>query len=354
MKKNLQIKKSRKILIISTLYLLVAVSTLFAQGTKETVTINNTLEENSPSHSRIDLNSLEHLTTSKSAPIVYMTEEITSQGLMNLYKTLDVSPEGNVAIKLHSGEGDGSYNLRPEFIKSLVDEVNATIVECNTAYGGARATTALHMQVAKDHGYLDIAPFDIMDADGGMEIPVIGGTRLKTNEVGAHFNNYDFFIILSHFKGHMMGGFGGALKNMSIGIASSEGKSLIHTGGESRTGIGFRTPVDTFTEAMAEAAKSVSDYLDNGKNIIYINVMNNLSVDCDCVANPAKPDMHDIGIFASTDPVALDQACVDLIYASPDGQSVINRIESRNGTHVLEHADEIGFGSREYRLVSID
>ncbi len=297
---------------------------------------------------------LEYLTDSEEASVVYMTTDISSEGLMSVYKALGRTPIGNVAVKLHTGEGEDSNHLRPDFIRELVQTVNGTIVECNTAYGGNRASTALHRQIAKDRGYTDIADVDIMDAEGGMEIPVNGGTHLETNQVGSHFANYDFFVILSHFKGHAMGGFGGALKNTAIGIASSEGKSLIHTGGAERIGIGWNTPVDVFTESMAEAAKSVSDYLDNGNNILYINVVNNISVDCDCVPNPAEPDMHDIGILASLDPVALDQAGIDLIYAAPDGQSVIQRIESRNGTHILEHAEKIGLGSRSYRLISID
>ena len=297
---------------------------------------------------------LKHQTDSVSAPAVYLTTDISPDGLMAIYRALGKTASGKVAIKLHTGEGDNSNNLEPDFIKELVNTVDGTIVECNTAYGGSRANTALHMQVARDRGYTAIAEVDIMDAQGGIEIPVIGGTRLQTNQVGANFVNYDFFIILSHFKGHAMGGFGGALKNTSIGIASSEGKSLIHTAGKQTTGFGWGWPVDEFTESMAEAAKSVSDYLDNGNNIIYINVANRLSVDCDCVANPAEPDMHDFGILASLDPVALDQACVDLVYAAPDGESVVKRIESRKGTHILEHADAIGLGSREYRIVSID
>ena len=304
--------------------------------------------------SRLPAGMLEHQTDSEEAPAVYMTTDISSEGLMSVYRALDQKPEGNTAVKLHTGEGAESNYLRPEFIKALIDEVDGTIVECNTAYGGSRASTAMHMQIARERGYTAIADVDIMDADGGIEIPVTGGTRLKTNQVGAHFTDYDFFIILSHFKGHAMGGFGGALKNTSIGIASSEGKSLIHTAGKERRGIGWSTPVDEFTESMAEAAKSVSDYLGNGEKILYINVVNRISVDCDCVPNPREPDMHDIGILGSLDPVALDQACVDLIYAAPDGASVVKRIESRNGTHILEHADKIGFGSRQYRIVSID
>ncbi len=297
---------------------------------------------------------LAYLTEDETAPIVYMTTDISSEGLVAIYQALGVTPAGSVAIKLHTGEGEDSNHLRPDFIKELVDLLNGTIVECNTAYGGNRASTAMHLQLAEDRGYTAIAPVDIMDADGSLEIPVTGGTHLESNLVGAHLANYDFLVVLSHFKGHMMGGFGGAMKNTSIGIASSEGKSLIHTGGTARTGIGFNTPVDIFTESMAEAVQSVIAYMDNGDSIIYINVMNNISVDCDCVANPAKPDMHDVAIFASLDPVALDQVCVDFVYAAPDGGSVIQRIESRNGTHILEHAEAIGVGSRTYRLVSID
>lgn len=235
----------------------------------------------------INLSDLGHQTGTADVPTVYFTNEITPESLMAIYEALGRTPTGNVAVKLHTGEGENSYNLEPDFIKELVQTVNGTIVECNTAYGGNRANTALHMQVAEDRGYTAIADVDIMDADGGTEIPVIGGTRLETNQVGSHFTNYDFFIVLSHFKGHAQGGFGGALKNMSIGIASSEGKSLIHSGGTETTGFGWNTPAEVFTESMAEAAKSVYDYLGEGENLIYINVMNNVSVDCDCNANPS-------------------------------------------------------------------
>ena len=226
-------------------------------------------------------------------------------------------------------------------------------MECNTAYSGSRAETAMHRQVAKDHGFTAIAEVDIMDASGEMTLPVNGGKNLKENYVGKNFANYDFCIVLSHFKGHAMGGFGGAIKNASIGIASSGGKAWIHSAGASKTNP-WGGAQDPFLESMAEATKSVSDYLDNGKRILYINVMNHLSVDCDCDGNPAEPDMHDIGILSSLDPVALDQACVDLIYAAPDGKSLIERIESRNGTHTLAHAEAIGLGSRRYDLVSLD
>ena len=260
---------------------------------------------------------------------------------------------------MSTGESENSNYLRPALIKNLVkDELNATIVECNTAYGGSRSNNINHMKIARDHGFLDVANgFDLQDADGYMTIPVKGGVRLKENYVGAHFKDYDTYLILSHFKGHAMGGFGGAIKNLSIGFASGmscqkSGKLNIHSAGRSVTNW-THCPQDEFLESMAEAAKSVCDYMQNGKGIVCVNVMNRLSVDCDCDSNPAEPDMHDIGILASLDPVALDQACVDLVYKAADGGSVVERIESKNGLHTLEHAEKIGFGSRAYRLVEI-
>lgn len=289
------------------------------------------------------------------APVVYFTKNISPEGLAAVYQKLGWTPSGNTAVKLSTGEPPASNYLRPELIKDLVQSVKGTIVECNTAYGGSRAQTAMHMQVAKDHGYTDIANVDIQDADGSMSIPVNGGSVLRENFVGAHFKNYDSYLVLSHFKGHAMAGYGGAIKNISIGLGSSEGKCWIHSGGTSRTNA-WGGQQDKFLEAMAEAGKSVSDYLGNGERIVYINVMNRLSVDCDCNGNPAEPDMHDIGILASLDPVALDQACIDLIYAQKDGDgaSLVRRIESRNGLHTLEHAEKIGLGSCEYTLVDID
>ena len=255
-----------------------------------------------------------------------MTTEISADSLINVYNALGASPSGKIAIKLSTGEPGSNY-LRTDLIGDLVKSFNdPTIVECNTAYGGSRSNTAMHYQVAKDHGFTDIA------------------------DVGGNFANYDYFIVLSHFKGHAMAGFGGAIKNISIGIASSEGKTHIHSGGTG--GSMWGGDQDAFLESMAEAGKSVVDYLHG--NILYINVMNRLSVDCDCDGSPSEPDMHDIGILASFDPVALDQACVDLVYNAADGQSIINRIESRNGIHTLEQAEKIGLGSREYELVSID
>ena len=283
-------------------------------------------------------------------PTVYMTTDITPEGLIAVYEALGASPTGNIAVKLSTGEPGSNY-LRPELIGDLVQSFeNPTIVECNTAYGGQRASTAMHYQVAEDHGYTALCDVDIMDENGSMTLPVTGGSNLTENYVGADFANYDYYIVLSHFKGHSMAGYGGAIKNISIGIASSEGKAHIHSGGTG--GSMWGGDQDAFLESMAEAGKSVVDYLDG--NILYINVMNRLSVDCDCDGNPAEPDMHDIGILASLDPVALDQACVDQVYAAEDGDSLIQRIESRNGLHTLEHAEAIGLGSRTYELVRID
>lgn len=286
-------------------------------------------------------------------PKVYMTADISPEGLLAVYEALEWTPEGKTAVKVSTGEPPSSNYLRPELIADVVHAVDGTIVECNTAYGGERSSTEDHYKVAEEHGFTAIAPVRIQDENGSMTIPVEGGKRLTEDYVGAAFDDYDSYLILSHFKGHAMAGYGGAIKNISIGLASSEGKSLIHSGGTSLTDT-WSGEHDAFLEAMAEAGKGVSDYLNNGENIVYINVMNRLSVDCDCDGNPAEPDMHDIGILASKDPVALDQACVDLVYAADDGASVIERIESRNGLHTLEYAEQIGLGSREYELIVID
>lgn len=283
---------------------------------------------------------------------VYMTKEISANGLMKIYQQLGRQAHGKVAVKISSGEPGGHYFLAPELIATLVKEVQGTIVECNTAYGGGRADTASHLRALQEHGFSAIAPVDILDAEGTMELPIKGGKHLQKDVVGSHLANYDFVVNLAHFKGHAMGGFGGVIKNMSIGIASSMGKSLIHTAGKEISGFGINTPKDDFLESMAEAAKGVAGYL--GENILYIDVMNNLSVDCDCDNHPAAPTMKDIGILASLDPVAVDQACVDLVYAAADGQDLIERMESRHGIHTLEHAEAIGLGSRKYDLVSID
>lgn len=282
---------------------------------------------------------------------VYMTTDISPEGLMKVYEALQWEPEGPVAVKLSTGEPPASNYLRPELIRDLVQYVDGTIVECNTVYGGSRAETAMHYQVAKDHGFTEIAGFQILDEDGSMALSVEDGARLTENYVGAHFTDYGSYLILSHFKGHSMAGYGGAIKNISIGLASSEGKAWIHSGGTSRTNA-WGGEQDAFLESMAEAGRSVMDAL--GEDIVFINVMNRLSVDCDCDGNPSEPDMHDIGILASSDPTALDQACVDLVYGAEDGGSLVNRIESKNGLHTLEHAEKLGLGNRTYNLVSVD
>lgn len=284
--------------------------------------------------------------------VVYFTSDISPNGLMEIYRALGWTPTGKVAVKLSTGEPPASNYLRPELIKDLVQSVSGTIVECNTAYGGSRTETAMHRQVAEDHGFTDIADVDILDADGSMQIPVTGGSQLETNYVGSHFENYDSYLVLSHFKGHAMAGFGGAIKNISIGLGSKEGKCLIHTGGRSHTSPwgGDQT---AFTESMAEAGKAVSDYLGNGDRITYISVLNNISIDCDCDGNPAEPDIHDIGILASNDPVAIDQAAIDLCFAAEGSESLKQRVERQNGLHTLEHGEEIGLGSRNYNLINI-
>lgn len=300
----------------------------------------------------ISLSSLEHQDKA-SDTAVYYTPDISPQAMLDMYAALGVELTGdNIAVKLSTGEPPASNYLDPDLIADLVHLVDGTIVENNTAYGGQRSSTAMHYQVAEDHGFTDIADFVVLDENGSVSLPVEGGTQLTENLVGAHFPEYDGYLVLSHFKGHAMAGFGGAIKNISIGLGSQEGKCLIHTAGKSRTSP-WDGEQDPFTESMAEAGKSVVDAL-NG-NILYINVMNRRSIDCDCDGNPSEPDMHDMGILASTDPVALDQACVDLVYASQDDTaSLIQRMESRNAVHVLEHGEEIGLGSRSYQLVNMD
>lgn len=250
---------------------------------------------------------------------VYFTKNITPESLVNIYNKLGVELTGKVGIKISTGEPGGNNYLKPELIKDLVQKVKGTIVECNTAYAGKRNTTEEHEKTIKAHGFYDISDVDIMDKDGSMEIPVVGGKHLTGNLVGKHLANYDSMVMLSHFKGHAMGGFGGALKNMSIGVASSAGKTRIHTANkaDSPNELWDNLPEqNAFLESMAEACKAVMDYMNN--NIVYINVMNNLSIDCDCDANPEEPCMKDIGILASLDPVALDEACLDLVYNSED------------------------------------
>ena len=286
---------------------------------------------------------------------VYFTKDISSEGLEKIYSALNVELKGKVAVKISTGEPGGHNFLNPKMIEALVKKLNGTIVECNTAYEGRRNTTEEHLKTIKEHGFWDIAPCDIMDSEGEMAIPVQGGFHLRENLVGKHLENYDSMLMLSHFKGHMMGGFGGALKNMSIGIASSHGKILIHTAGKSeKFADAFTTVQDEFLESMADADKSVVEYMGK-ENIVYINVANRLSIDCDCDSNPKEPEMADIGIFASSDPVAVDKACVDAVYNSLDigKKSLIKRIEERHGIHTVESAERHGLGTTDYEIINI-
>ncbi len=293
-------------------------------------------------------------TTGKS--VVYFCPRITADNLVNVYNALGREAKGRVAVKLSTGEAGNPNHLSVDVIKKLVHLVDGTIVECNTAYDGRRCNVADHMQTAAEHGFTAIAEVDIMDAQGSMELPVRHGKHLTHNLVGKNWRDYDFTMVLSHFKGHPMAGFGGALKNVAIGMASAEGKALIHTAGRStEVPVDWTNvpPQDDFLESMAEACESVFDRA--GDNILFISVANNLSVDCDCVAEPEPVQMKDIGILASLDPVALDRACVDMVYRSDDpGKShLIERMESRNATHILDYAEQLGLGSCEYELRTI-
>ncbi|MBR3951514.1 MAG: DUF362 domain-containing protein [Bacteroidaceae bacterium] len=300
--------------------------------------------------------------TENSKPAVYMTTDISPEGLVRVYEAVGREATGRVAVKISTGEPGGKNFLQPALIKNLVQKVDGTIVECNTAYKGRRNTTEAHLEAAREHGFFDIAHVDIMDADGDIIIPVQDTTHIKYNRVGKNLQNYDFMINLAHFKGHAMGGFGGVLKNQSIGVASSAGKAYIHSAGYTEDLAEFWNHVSDqigFLESMAAAAQSVHQYFGNGEKILYINVMNNLSVDCDCDAHPDAPLLKDIGILASTDPVALDQACLDLVFAvepteGNDNQPLLERIKSRHGTHIVDYAEKIGLGSKEYELVDID
>ena len=283
---------------------------------------------------------------------VYFTKELYPQAVVKMYQALKISLPGKVAVKLHSGEVGNQNFLRPQFLKPAVDAVNGTVVECNTAYEGKRDTTKAHWETMKYHGWTEIAPVDIMDEEGDLELPIDGGKQISVNFVGSHLKNYDSMLVLSHFKGHPMGGFGGALKNISIGIASSYGKAYIHGAGNPKEI--WTSDHDSFLESMADAAKSIVEYFKG--NMAFVNVMCNMSVDCDCCAVAEDPKVADIGILSSLDPVALDQACLDLIYRSddPGKEDLIQRIESRNGVHTVEAAGELGVGSREYELICLD
>lgn len=298
--------------------------------------------------------------TAQTPANVYFTSEISPESLLRIYHALGVRATGRVAVKISTGESARTYYLRPEFIRGLVDEVDGTIVECNTAYTGNRSSTASHRRAIEERGFTAIAPVDIMDEEGSLDIPVADGTHISFDRVGSHIANYDFLINLAHFKGHAMGGFGGVLKNQSIGMASREGKTLIHTAGEySNPGQVFnnRQGQDAFLESMAAAAQAVHNYFRG--NVIYIDVMNNLSVDCDCDGSPSAPQMHDIGILASLDPVALDKACLDLVLnhestAGDDSAPLIQRINRQHGTHIVDYAEQIGLGTTSYNLIDID
>lgn len=279
---------------------------------------------------------------------VYFTREISSEKLLEIYKKLGVELKGKVAVKVHSGEKGNQNYLKPLFYKDIIDYVNGTVVECNTAYDGARNTSEKHLKLLEEHEWSKYYNVDLLDKDAELELPVKEGKHLKVNYVGKNIENYDSMLVLSHFKGHPMGGFGGALKNISIGLASSYGKANIHGAGKPEEI--WTADHDSFLESMAEADKTIMDY---EKNIAFINVMANMSVDCDCCAIAEDPCMKDIGILASTDPVALDQACIDLVYNStdPGKDHLIERIESRNGTHTIEEAEKLKVGTRNYDLI---
>lgn len=289
---------------------------------------------------------------------VYFIKEITPENIVRIYKALGKELPGKVAVKMHSGEQGNQNYLRPEFVKDMVDYVKGTVVECNTAYEGARNSTEKHKKLIKEHEWDKYFPFDLLDEEGpDMELDIPNGQVLKKNYVGKDLANYDSLLVLSHFKGHAMGGYGGALKQLSIGCASSAGKTLIHTAGatnDQRELFNNLPEQDKFLEAMADAASSVVNYFKG--NAAYINVMKNISVDCDCDGNASAPCMKDMGILASTDPIAVDQACLDMVYNStdPGKDKLIERIESRHGVHTIEAADKLGFGTREYELIDLD
>lgn len=293
---------------------------------------------------------------------VYVTREITPESLVKIYDALGVSPEGRVAVKISTGESEKTGYLRPAFIKPLVDKVHGTIVECNTAYGGTRNTSEKHWKTIREHGFTAVAPVDIMDEEGDMKIAINDTTHMRYNIVGKHLAYYDWMINLAHFKGHQMGGMGGVLKNASIGVASASGKAYIHTAGYTENVSemwGHVGNQDGFVESMAAAAQAVHNFFGNGERIVYIAVMNNMSIDCDCNANPQKPLIADYGIVASLDPVAVDQACYDIVSQIHNDEHnntrpLLDRIAKLHGTHIMEWGEKIGLGSRKYQLISID
>lgn len=303
--------------------------------------------------------------TACAQPKVYFTKEITPESLVKIYKALGVEATGRVAVKISTGEGGNTHYLKPTLIRNLVDEVNGTIVECCTAYGGSRQDPKKHWETIHEHGFDSIFAVDLMDEFGDIRIPIKDKKHLKYDIVGNHLPNYDFMINLAHFKGHAMGGFGGVMKNASIGVASTAGKCYIHTAGKSadpatawsKENLAAGPTQDLFLESMAAAAQAVHEYF-NGR-VIYINVMNNMSVDCDCDGHPAKPELKDMGIMASLDPVAVDQACLDKVFEykgkpGDDNKPLINRINRQHGTYITEYAEKIGLGSKKYELINID
>lgn len=289
---------------------------------------------------------------------VYFCKAITPENVIKLYEKLGKKLPGKVAVKVHSGEEGNQNYLRPEFMKPMVEHVNGTIVECNTAYSGERNTTEKHLKTIERHGWNSIFDVDLMDAEGpDISIPIKNGYHLKEDFLGKNIKNYDSMLVISHFKGHPMGGYGGALKQLSIGCASSVGKAWIHSAGTNKDQYTLwdnLPPQDDFLESMADAASAVVDYFKG--NMAFINVMCNMSVDCDCCATAEDPCMNDIGILASLDPIAIDQACIDLVSASDDPGKAhfMERVNSRHGIHTIEASEKLGFGSREYELIQID
>ena len=291
---------------------------------------------------------------------VFMTKEITPESLVRIYKALGVEAQGRVAVKISTGEGGNTHYLKPTFIRNLVETVNGTIVECCTAYGGLRQDPKKHWETIHEHGFDSIFAVDLMDEFGEIRIPIQDKKHLKYDIVGEHLANYDFMINLAHFKGHAMGGFGGVMKNASIGVASTAGKTYIHTAGKvtDPNKLFQNLPEqDFFLESMAATAQAVHNYFSG--RVIYINVMNNMSVDCDCDGHPAKPELQDMGIMASLDPVAVDQACLDMVFnyqgrPGDDNKPLIERINRQHGTYITDYAEQIGLGSKKYELISID
>lgn len=288
---------------------------------------------------------------------VYFTKEITEESLVKIYEKLGIELKGNVAVKLHSGEEGNQNYLRPEFVKDIITRVGGTVVECNTAYDGARNTTEKHKKLMTSHGWDKYYKVDIMDSEKDITLDIPNGHVINKDYVGSHLDNYDSMLVLSHFKGHPMGGYGGTLKQLSIGVASSRGKVYIHTAGKTTDAnkLWDNLPEqDKFLEAMADAASTVHNKFQG--NIAYINVMKNMSVDCDCCAVAEDPCMKDIGVLASLDPIAIDKACIDLVYNSsdPGRDHLVERIDSRHGTHILKAADKLGFGTTDYELINID